>query len=73
MTDVKILNRTEFSDLSRGSPGVPMVMITFQRLDDQRFASVAITKATWNPTTEKTAIKNAIDRMGSTPSETLTV
>ena len=62
MTEVRILSRIEFNDLSKGMPGIPSIMVTFQ-LPDWRVGSVIIPKAAFNPEAEKKAIAEEIKRM----------
>jgi len=72
MVEVTVINRTEFNDLSKGPPGVPTIMTTFQ-LSDMRVGSCAIPKALFNPISEKAAIKKEIDAMGKISGEVLSL
>ena len=72
MVEVRILNRTEFNDLSKGAPGTPSVMVTFQ-LPDFRVGSVVIEKARLTPVEEKRLIHEEVARMGKPGGEVLTV
>jgi len=72
MVEVRILNRTEFNDLSKGAPGIPSVMITFQ-LPDFRVGSVVIEKAKLTPVEERRAIHEEVARMGKPAGETITL
>ena len=70
MVEVRILNRTEFNDLSKGAPGIPSVMITFQ-LPDFRVGSVVIEKAKLTAVEERRAVTEEISRMGKPAGETI--
>ncbi len=72
MVEVRILNRTEFNDLSKGAPGIPSVMITFQ-LPDFRVGSVVIEKPKLNAAEERRTINEEISRMGKPAGETITL
>ena len=72
MVEVRILNRTEFNDLSKGAPGIPSVMITFQ-LPDFRVGSVVIEKAKLTTTEERRAINEELSHMGKPAGETITL
>lgn len=72
MVEVRILNRTEYNDLTKGAPGVPSVMITFQ-LPDFRVGSVVIVKAKLNAVEERRAINEELGRMGKPAGETITL
>ncbi len=70
MVEVRILNRTEFNDLSKGAPGTPSVMVTFQ-LPDFRVGSVVIEKAKLTAVEERRAVTEEISRMGKPAGETM--
>lgn len=72
MVDVTVINRTEFNDMSKGAPGIPSIMTTFQ-LTDMRVGSCAIVKSLFNPVSEKAAIKAEIDKMGRISGEVLSL
>lgn len=72
MTDVTVINRTEFRDQSKGPPGVPTIMVTFQ-LSDMRVGSAVIPKAAFNAASEKAAIRSEIERMGRISGEVLSL
>jgi hypothetical protein len=70
--DIRILNRTEFIDLSKGMPGVPSIMITFQ-LPDWRVGSVVVPKAQYSPAEEKKRIAEEVAKMGKPSGELITI
>jgi hypothetical protein len=72
MPEVRILSRVEFNDLSKGMPGIPSVMVTFQ-LPDWRVGSVIIPKSAFSPEAEKRAIAEEIKKMARPIGETITV
>lgn len=63
MVEVRILNRTEYNDLSKGAPGIPSMMVLFQ-LSDLRQGAVKILKAQVRTPAEDQAIAAEISRMG---------
>lgn len=72
MTEVRILTRVPFRDLSRGPPGVEKVMVLFQ-LSDLRQGTVVIDKGQERTSAEDAAIRSEIERMGRPAGEYRTV
>jgi hypothetical protein len=72
MVDVRILNRTEYMDLSKGAPGTPSVMVLFQ-LPDLRQGVARIRKGEERTPAERAAIQAEIARMGKPPGEYISV
>ena len=62
-TEVKILNKTEYKDMSNPAKPVPMVMVMFQ-LPDMRVSSVKVPKAENSEENIKKAIKKRIEELG---------
>ncbi len=71
-TEITVLGRTDFKDVSKDPKGVESVMVTFQAADG-RVGSVIIPKSGYSDVRLKDEIRRWLDRTSTSPGARVTV